>query len=57
MIFLSVGLIWTAILILLDGKGFWAALPSLGFGVILLYGGIGLLFNWFDGDNFIYFPF
>lgn len=57
MLFLSIGLIWTAILVLLDGKGFWATSSSLGLGATLLYGAIGLLLNWFDGDNFIYFPF
>lgn len=56
-VFFAVGLIATGVQMILVGKDFFSWSPSLGLGVIMLFGGLGLIFNWFDKDDFIYWPF
>ncbi len=56
-IFLSVGLISTSIDLILGGKDFFSWSPPMGLGVPMLVGGVGLVFNWFGKDDFIYWPF
>lgn len=54
---ISISLIATGIEMTLAGKDFFAWSGQLGLGIPMLIGGVGLIFNWFGKDDFLYWPF
>ena len=53
----AVGLIVSGIELIVAGKDYLSWAPSLGLGIPMLFGGLGLILNWFSKDDFLYWPF
>jgi len=56
-VLLAMGFLKGGLDLIVSGKDFWNWGPYVGLGLPMFFGGVGLILNWFDKDDFIYWPF